>query len=86
MKNKNRIVLSFFGALVLVLSAALNTSACPNCRNSQPDSDDPGLALRLSQAYLWSYVAMTSMPFLTVGTFFGAAIYLRRKKLNSSKS
>jgi hypothetical protein len=88
MKKKAENAMSLLGAAVLVLTISVSCCACPNCKNSQPDSDDPGLAARLSNAYLWSYVAMTSMPFLTVGTFFGAVVYLKRKngaKTDSSK-
>jgi len=50
--------------------------ACPNCKNSLPDSDDPGMITRLRDGYFWSYVGMSSMPFVAVGTI-GVLLYRR---------
>lgn len=52
--------------------------ACPNCKNSKPDNDDPTLAPRLSEGYFWSYIAMSSVPFLAVGCIAGALVRASR--------
>ena len=61
-----------------VLLFAGVATACPNCKNSLPDSDDPGMIGRLRDGYFWSYVGMSSMPFIAVGTI-GTKLYRRLK-------
>ena len=67
----------FFFALALSASAA---QACPNCKNGHVDSDDPGASERLREGYFWSYLGMTSMPFLTVGGIVSLLFYSNRKQ------
>jgi len=53
--------------LGLIMVWAVPVLGCPNCKNSLPDSDDVGMITRLRDGYSWSYVGMSSMPFLAVG-------------------
>ena len=54
--------------------------ACPNCKNGHVDSDDPLASERLRDGYFWSYIAMSSMPFLAVGGITGLLFYSNRKQ------
>jgi len=81
MKSENKQfmnAISLAGFLILLSFAA---SACPNCKNALPDSDNPETAVRLSEGYFWSYVAMSTMPFVAIGTIAGI-VFLRRKNSN----
>lgn len=63
----------------LALSASI-AHACPNCKNGHVDSDDPLASERLKDGYFWSYIAMTSMPFLAVSGITGLLFYSNRKQ------
>lgn len=63
-------------ALLVVLLLPVLAHACPNCKNSLPDSDDPGFLTGLRNGYFWSYIGMSAMPFLALGTV-GTVFYRR---------
>src|SRR5205823_4621127 len=65
--------------LLSVLVLGVRANACPNCKNARPESDDPLAAVRLKDAYFWSYICMSSVPFLIVG-IIGTKLYWRMRK------
>ena len=66
--------------LILLALSASAVLACPNCKNGHIDSDVPGASERLSEGIFWSYIGMTSMPFLSVGSIAGLLLHSRRKQ------
>lgn len=65
-------------ALLVVLLLPVLAHACPNCKNALPDSDDPGFLTGLRDGYFWSYVGMSAMPFLALGTV--GSVFFKRLK------
>ena len=73
----------FGRALLVIFVLALSSvpaHACPNCKNGHVDSDDPLASERLRDGYFWSYIAMTSMPFLAICGITGMLLYSNRKQ------
>lgn len=70
--------------LIVATFLATVAAACPNCKNALPDTDDPGLIFRLRDGYVWSYIGMSSVPFLMAGTF-GTVMYKRIKRFNGKQ-
>lgn len=71
------------GIALLALSGA--ASACPNCKNALLESGDLAAA-RMKDGYFWSYVAMTSMPFILLGTVTVLLLRSARKSCINSSS
>ncbi len=72
-------------ALVLIVAVPWVVHACPNCKNSLPDSDDVDLITRLRDGYFWSYIGMSSMPFVALGTI-GVKLYRRTKAAEAAEN
>lgn len=69
-----------FFLLVLLLALACGAArACPNCKNSIPEAGEQA-ALRMREGYFWSYLFMTSMPFVAVGGIVALAYFARRNR------
>ena len=68
--------------LGLLLLGAVPALACPNCKNSLPDTDDVGAITRLRDGYFWSYISMSSMPFIAVGVI-GYNLFKRIKQADA---
>ena len=79
MPTMRRLRVLILSLCALALSASL-AHACPNCKNGHVDSDDPLASERLRDGYFWSYIAMTSMPFLAVSGITGLLFYSNRKQ------
>lgn len=61
--------------MLLFCGAAL---ACPNCKNSIPEGGE-ALAMRMREGYYWSYIFMTSVPFVAVSCI-AAMLYRAHRK------
>jgi hypothetical protein len=55
-------------ALLMLLVFSTAAGACPNCKNALLESGDLDAVTRMKDGYFWSYVVMSSMPFLAIGT------------------
>jgi hypothetical protein len=66
-------------ALLCAVLLCLDAAACPNCKNAQPEGADSTTARRMSDGYFWSYLAMSAMPFLTIGGLATMILLSRRK-------
>lgn len=80
-----RCVLFVLIIVLLFWLLSRGVSACPNCKNALPDSDDPFLIFRLRNGYVWTYIGMSSVPFLSLGVL-GGILYRRVKRANSDQT
>jgi hypothetical protein len=62
--------------LALLLSAGIDASACPNCKEAI--AAQPEEAGRLREGYFYSIIGMVTMPFAMIGT--GAFVVARAVK------
>lgn len=69
---------------VILALYAPTALACPNCKNAHVDSDDPEASERLREGYFWSYIGMTSMPFLAVGGIATMLFFSNRRQRMSA--
>jgi len=66
---------------LLIIPAALACTAafaCPNCKNSIPEGGEQ-LARQMREGYYWSYIFMTSVPFLATGSI-ATLLYLSHRR------
>jgi hypothetical protein len=81
MRFRNRFLKWLLLAAVIV---GVGAHACPNCKNALLESGD-GPSARMREGYFWSYIVMSSMPFLSL-SILAVIVFLhaRRKKLSSA--
>ena len=79
-----RIKLSSLAPL-LVLSGCLfffsfEALGCPNCKNAKLTGKEAEASRRMSEGYFWSYLGMSSMPFLLVSGIGGMLFLSNRQQ------
>jgi uncharacterized paraquat-inducible protein A len=75
--RKNRLIMMFATALLVVVVLTGEAWACPTCK-SAISGDDP-VSVARATGYFYSILFMMSMPFVIIGTFGGLAYFTIRK-------